>query len=116
MTSRVQLQTEWEFYSWSETATNNEGLSLRACMERYGVGGWYSKDKDMIAALIFLSADRTNGNSWLLGLKRFNGVQAAVRVHDRTKKEDLYTYKLSLDTSLGVGITHLLADCVFGEV
>ena len=48
------MQTKWDFYYWNETMVNHEGESLRECMERYGVGGWYSEKKDMVAALIFL--------------------------------------------------------------
>ena len=106
------MQTEWEFYHWCETKTNNQGLSLRECIERYGVGGWYSNDKDMVAALVFLSADRSADNSWLLGVKHLDGEQALVRLYEN----HLYTYKLSLNTSLGANITSLLANCVFEEV
>ena len=109
---RMSMQTEWEFYQWSETKINNEHLSLRECVERYGVGGWYSNDKDMVAALIFLDTDRSPDNSWLLGLKHLDGEQAPARVYD----DHLYTYKLSLNTSLGAHITSLLAGCVFEQV
>lgn len=103
------MQTEWQFYQWSETKTNHDGESLRACMERYGVGGWYSEEKDMVAALIFLSADRSPNNSWLLGIKHLDGEQLPARVYD----DHLYTYKLSLNTSLGAHISSLLAGCSF---
>lgn len=105
------MQTEWEYYEWCETNTNNEGLSLRLCMERYGVGGWISKDQDMVAALIFLSADRDFGKSWLLGVKHLDGQQASIRVY-----ENMPTYKLSLNTSLGTKISRLLTESVFKEV
>ena len=104
-----KMQTEWKHYDWNETFTNNEGLSLRGCMSRYGVGGWYSNDNDMVAALIFLSADKSADNAWLLGLKHLNGKQGSVRTHD----EALYTYKLSPDTLLGANIKNLLANSVF---
>ena len=107
-----KMQTEWKHYDWDETFTNNEGLSLRECMSRYGVGGWYSNDKDMVAALIFLSADKSAHNSWLLGLKHLNGKQGSVRAHD----EALYTYKLLPDTLLGANIKNLLANSVFEKV
>ena len=78
-------------------------------MELYGVGGWYSEDKDMVAALIFLSADKTAGNSWLLGIKHLDGKQEVAQMYE----DDPRTYQLSLDTSLGAHITSLLAGCVF---
>ena len=107
-----KMQTEWKHYDWNETFTNNEGLSLRGCMSRYGVGGWYSNDNDMVAALIFLSADKSADNAWLLGLKHLNGKQVSVRTHD----EVLYTYKLSPDTLLGANIKNLLANSVFEKL
>lgn len=92
---------------------NDEGESLRACMERYGVGGWYSEEKDMVAALIFKAADKDAGNSWLLGLKHLNNdMQPAVRLYE----DDPHTYHLSLATSLGAQITSLLAESVFEKV
>ena len=100
-----KMQTEWKHYDWNETFTNNEGLSLRGCMSRYGVGGWYSNDNDMVAALIFLSADKSADNAWLLE-------QGSVRTHD----EALYTYKLSPDTLLGANIKNLLANSVFEKL
>ena len=105
----VKMQTEWDYYHFSETETNDEGLSLRECMERYGVGGWYSNENDMVAALIFLSADKSPGKSWLLGTKHIDGKQEPVRVHE----VDLYTYRLSPNTTLGARITNLLSGCVF---
>ena len=66
------MQTEWSFYYWSDTATNSNGESLKKCVKLYGVGGWVSTEQDMIAALVFKSAEKTAGNSWLLGLKRLN--------------------------------------------
>ena len=105
----TEMQTKWDHYHWNETFTNHEGLSLRECMNRYGVGGWYSTRKDMVVALVFLCADKSAGNSWLLGIKQINGEQRSVRVHD----DEPYTYNLSPDTSLGTNIYGLLADCVF---
>ena len=68
--SRTGMQTKWSSYYWNEMEVNSQGESLRQCMERYGVGGRYSEDKDMIAALVFLSVDKTAENSWVLGIKR----------------------------------------------
>lgn len=110
--NKTNMKTKWGFYQWSETKTNSEGLSLRECMERYGVGGWYSNDQDMVAALIFLSAEKSDGNSWLLGIKHLDGRQGSARLYD----EDLYTYNLALNTSLGNHVTSLLAGCVFRHV
>ena len=81
-------------------------------MERYGVGGRYSEDKDMIAALVFLSVDKTAENSWVLGIKRLNGKQGAARMCEN----DPHAYHLSLGTSLGAHITTLLARCMFEKV
>lgn len=108
----VESQSVWDFYYWNETDTNPEGESLRICMERYGVGGWYSKEKDMVAALVFKSAEKTAGNSWLLGLKRLNNEQAEVRMYE----DNPFTYHLALDTTLGANITTLLASSAFEKL
>ena len=110
--AQTAAQSIWEFYYWNETDTNPEGESLRTCMERYGVGGWYSKEKDMVAALVFKSAEKTAGNSWLLGLKRLNNEQAEVRMYE----ENPFTYHLALDTTLGANITMLLASSAFEKL
>ena len=110
--AQTAAQSIWEFYYWNETDTNPEGESLRTCMERYGVGGWYSKEKDMVAALVFKSAEKTAGNSWLLGLKRLNNEQAEVRMYE----ENPFTYHLPLDTTLGANITMLLASSAFEKL
>jgi hypothetical protein len=107
------MQTTWMFYHWNETYANTKGQSLRTCVKRYGVGGWFSEKQDMVAALVFLSADRTPGNSWLLGIKHLDGdEQAAATMYE----EDPYAYHLSLETPLGVTITNLLAKSVFEKV
>jgi hypothetical protein len=105
----LRMQTKWNFYHWSDAEMNGEGKSLKTCMECYGVGGWYSKEKDMVAALIYLSADKTAGSSWLLGIKHLNNKQEVARIYDA----DPNTYHLSLDTALGGRITSLLASSVF---
>ena len=91
------MKTKWNFYYWDETKVNTEGESLRACMERYGVGGWYSEEKDMVVALVFLSADKTAASSWLLGIKHLDGKQEAARMYE----DDPRVYHLSLAASLG---------------
>ena len=106
------VQTKWDFYHWNETKVNYEGESLRACMERYGVGGWYSEEKDMVAALVFLSADKTATNSWLLGIKHLDDKQEVARMYE----DDPRAYHLSLATSLGAHITSVLAGSVFEKL
>ena len=106
------MQTNWDYYYWNETKVNDEGESLEACMERYGVGGWYSEEKDMVAALVFLSTDKTAGNSWLLGIKHLNDEQGAARMYE----DDPRNYRLSLATPLGAQITSALAGIVFEKV
>eukprot|EP00605_Chrysophyceae_sp_TOSAG23-4_P000779 GSChrysophyteH1.ASY1.ANO1.868.1 assembled CDS len=106
------MKTKWNFYYWNETKVNQEGESLRACMERYGVEGWYSEEKDMVAALVFLSADKTAANSWLLGMKHLDGNQEAAGMYE----DDPRNYHLSLATSLGAHITNLLAESVFEKL
>lgn len=106
------MQTNWDCYYWNETKVNDEGESLEACMECYGVGGWYSEEKDMVAALVFLSTDKTAGNSWLLGIKHLNDEQGAARMYE----DDPRVYHLSLATPLGAHITSALAGIVFEKV
>ena len=106
------MQTNWDCYYWNETKVNHEGESLRACVERYGVGGWYSEEKDMAAALVFLSADKTAASSWLLGIKHLYGEQEATQMYE----DDPRVYRLSLATSLGAHITNLLAESEFKEL
>jgi len=111
--SSTGMQTTWNFYYWDETETNHEGESLRACMDRYGVGGWYSQERDMVAALVYKTAAKTAANSWLLGIKHLNGgKQETARLYE----EDPRTYRLSLATTLGAHITSLLAEREFEEV
>uniref|UniRef100_A0A7S2Z1P9 Uncharacterized protein n=1 Tax=Chloropicon laureae TaxID=464258 RepID=A0A7S2Z1P9_9CHLO len=107
--SSTGMQTKWDFYHWNETETNHEGESLRACMDRYGVGGWYSTERDMVAALVYKTAAKTAANSWLLGIKHLNGKQETARMYEGD-------YHLSLATPLGAHITSLLAEREFVEV
>jgi hypothetical protein len=106
----ASMQTKWQFYYWSETMVNHEGETLKTCMDRYGVGGWYSREKDMVTALVFLSAEKTAAMSWGLGVKQFNGKQALFRMQEEAR----YPH-LSPDTPLGVQITSLLAACKFED-
>ena len=99
-----RVKTEWEYYYWDETKTNTQGESLRTCMERYGVGGWYATRKDMAVALIFLCADRSAGNAWLLGVKHMDHVQGDARLYEELPR----TYHLLPTTALGKEITQLL--------
>ena len=105
------MQTNWDYYYWDENKVNDEGESLRVCMERYGVGGWYSEEEDkiLVAALVFLSSDKTAENSWLLGIKLLNDQQVAAKMYE----DDPSVYHLSLTTSLGAHITSVLAGSVF---
>ena len=48
----TEMKTTWSFYYWDEAYVNKDSETLKTCMERYGVGGWYSIPKDMVAALI----------------------------------------------------------------
>lgn len=106
------MQTKWDFYYWSEAEVNQEGESLRECMERYGVGGSYSEEMDMVAALIFMSAEKTAADSWLLGVKHLDDTQGTPRMHE----DDPRTYRLSPTTSLGAHITSALAGSVFEKL
>ena len=63
----------------------------------------------MIAAFVFLSADKTAAESWLLGVKHLDGKQEAVKVHD----DDPHSYHLAPDTPLGAHLTSLLAGAEF---
>lgn len=103
-----RMQTKWDFYYWNELPMN-DGKLLSECMESYGVGGWCSKEKDMIAAFVFLSAEKTASKSWLLGIKHLNGVQGRSTQYERGPG----CYRLSLKTSLGAQITGALRGTVF---
>ena len=107
------LQTNWDFYYWKETMCNKEGETLKECLNNYGVGISYSVEKNMIIAIIFLSSEKVDHESFLLGLKPLDGGEQAVI---RLQEEDPMTYKLSLETSLGTHITNLLAACVVKRV
>jgi hypothetical protein len=41
---KLHLQTEWNYYYWDDDETNDQGESIKICMERYGVGGFYQKE------------------------------------------------------------------------
>ena len=107
--AQSDMRTKWSFYYWSDAQANGEGQPLQECMERYGVGGWYSKEKDMVAALVFLSPDRTAGNSWMLGVKHLNGRQEASGMYE----DDPSAYHLEPDTERGQRLTSLLAESDF---
>lgn len=106
------MQTEWDFYHWDETKVNEMGESLRMCLVQYGAGGWYSTEKDMVVALIFLSPEKTAANSWLLGMKHLDGEQGAARLYETAPR----VYRLSPRTSLGAQITESLGAAVFERV
>jgi len=107
---KLHLQTEWDYYYWDDDETNQNGESIKTCMERYGVTGWYQRAAQTAVALVFLSSEKTHANTWLLGMKNLDG-QLSMRNHENCPT----TYRLSIDTSLGVSITALLADSVFEE-
>ena len=109
---RFETRTKWDFYYWSENETNREGKTLEQCLNTYGVGGWYSEEKDMVAALVWKSAERDAGNSWLLGIKHLNDEQGAARMYEDAPR----VYRLSLATPLGTQITSELAGIVFEKV
>ena len=113
---KILMQTTWRYYYWSETDMNREGESLRTCLERYGVGGWYSND-GRAAALVFYSAEKSAGYSWLLGMKHVNGEeevsQGPLQLNAGLYERMQGTFHLSPDTSLGRQITEQLAGSVF---
>jgi hypothetical protein len=106
------IQSKWEFYYWSESKKNSNGMSLLNCLQHYGVGGWISVEKDMVAALVYLSADKDVGNSWLLGLKHLDRTQGQAGSYE----QDPYTFHLSSNTALGSRITMSLSDITFDVV
>jgi hypothetical protein len=108
---KLHLQTEWDYYYWDDDETNQNGESIKTCMERYGVTGWYQREAQTASALVFLSSERTHANAWLLGMKNLDG-QLSMRIYENCPT----TYRLSIDTSLGVSITALLVDSVFEEI
>ena len=70
---RVQkLKCDWDTFYWSDEFKSRDNETLRQCFHTYGVGGWMSSSKDMVAALIFLDSTRSPCNSWLLGVKHFH--------------------------------------------
>lgn len=104
------MQTAWQFFYWREGAVNRAGESLAMCIERYGVGGWVSPQKDMVAALVFQSAARDAGDSWLLGLKRFGtGMQAEARLYE----VDAACVRLAPTSERGAELVALLGACSF---
>ena len=105
----TEMKTTWSFYYWDEAYVNKDSETLKTCMERYGVGGWYSIPKDMVTALVFLSAEKTASSSWLLGVKHLNNEQAAATMYEQGAR----TSHLSLETPLGAQITDLLALATF---
>ena len=104
-------KADWNFYYWDETHVNDKGESLCECIESYGVGGWYCKENGFAAALIFESADKDAGNSWMLGFKHDNKQKKAKRY-----EEDISVHNMSPTTPLGVKITNLLKESVFEMV
>jgi hypothetical protein len=100
------IQTWWQYYYWNDTKTNPEGESLQTCMTKYGVGGWYSPEKDMIYACIFMSEVKGHPweNNWLLGIKHFSGDQGNVTLYENEGTN----YHLSPSSPLGAQITSLL--------
>ena len=81
---RVQkLKCDWDTFYWSDEFKSRDNETLRQCFHTYGVGGWMSSSKDMVAALIFLDSTRSACNSWLLGVKTFHS----------NKQEDVELYQ-----------------------
>ena len=55
------------WYYWSDTFVNEQGESLRTCLERYGTGG--DEDDALMTRLVYLDETRCDGNSWLLNMQ-----------------------------------------------
>lgn len=64
----------------------------------------------MVVALLFLSETKTADHSWLLGVKHWDGTQGSMN------EDDLYTYRLSNNTSLGADLRNLLANATFHDM
>lgn len=112
---RLETRTKWDFYYWSENETNREGKTLEQCLNTYGVGGWYSEEKDMVAALVWKSAERDAGNSWLLGIKHLHTIdehQPLATMYE----EDPETYHVPVSDPFGEHITSKLAASAFEKV
>lgn len=77
-----------------------------------GVGGWYSKEKDIVTALVFKTAEKTASNAWLLGTKHIDHEQCVATMYEK----GTHTFHLALNTSLGEQITSLLAAVAFEKV
>merc|ERR1712216_373449 len=111
---RLETRTKWDFYYWSESETNREGKTLEECLNTYGAGGWYSDSKDMVAALVFKSAERDAGDSWLLGVKHLvtSDKQEPATLYER----DPQVYHVPVSDPLGEHITSKLAASQFEKV
>ena len=105
---KLHLQTEWQYYYWDDIETNDQGESINTCIERYGVGGWYQKEGQTAAAVVFLSSKKTFAKCWLLGMKNLDGQLTMGNL-----EESPSTYHLSINTSLGKSITELLSESIF---
>eukprot|EP00966_Prymnesium_polylepis_P057556 1332736-Prymnesium_polylepis.2 len=69
---REAIKAKWDFLYWSDGPMNDLNETLTECVDNYGVGGWSSgpSEKNMTVCLVYLSAERTDAHSWLLGAKK----------------------------------------------
>ena len=107
-----RVQADWHAFYWSETASF-DGKTLQECVDAYGVGGWVSRAKNMVAALVFLSAERSAANSFLLALKprTKNHAHAPVTAHER----DPQVLKVSPRHGLGARLRAQLIAATFAD-
>ena len=106
----LMRRSDWSSFYWSDSATSRAtGESLRTCMAKYGVGGWQSEERDMVAALIFLDAERSPANSWLLGVKRYSGDRCTATLYEN----DNDVVAIPSDSVLGEELAAALAASVF---
>ncbi|MAT10129.1 MAG: hypothetical protein CMM02_03885 [Rhodopirellula sp.] len=86
----LKLKCDWNTFYWSDDFKSRNNETLQHCFNTYGVGGWMSRSRDMVAALIFLDETRSACNSWLLGVKHFrSNKQADVALYQNEDTVDI---------------------------
>eukprot|EP00966_Prymnesium_polylepis_P329030 7384786-Prymnesium_polylepis.7 len=109
------LKTEWDFLYWTAGPVNGQGDTLAECLDKYGVGGWSSEpsEKNMTVCLVYLSAERADAHSWLLGAKRTdNGEQGEAGAYAR----DPSVRRLRPGDAMYTKVIRMLHDASFGAI
>jgi|LakMenE18May11ns_1017448.scaffolds.fasta_scaffold9958587_14 hypothetical protein len=80
------------YYYWDDCFYNKNGLSLRDCYNRYGLGKQQICNDALTMEVIFLDESKSFGNSWALRVYDRQNKNVPLRLYEKDKIYGKFIY------------------------